>query len=48
MVLGAKFGPNQVQCCEKTKKQALTMGFFHILHEEYILKQELAVIEIPE
>ena len=24
------------------------MGFFHILHEKYIQKQEVVVIEIPE
>ena len=30
--LGAKFGPNYVQCCEKNKKkQAISLGFFHIL-----------------
>ena len=26
----------EVQCCEKTKKLVLSMGFFQILHEEYI------------
>ena len=29
--LGAKFGPNYVQCCEKVKKQVISLGFFHIL-----------------
>ena len=36
MVIRAKFGPklNQVQCCEETKKLALSMGFFQISHDE--------------
>ena len=25
-----------VQCCEKTKKMAISIGFFHILHEEHL------------
>ena len=45
--LGAKFGPNYVQCCEKVKKQAI-LGFFHILLEDYLLKQETVVIKPPE
>ena len=48
MVLGANFGPNKIQCCEKTKKLALPMGFFCLLYEEYILKQEAVVTEIPD
>ena len=28
--LRAKFGPNYVQCCEKSKEQVI-LGFFHIL-----------------
>ena len=36
VVSGAKFEPNWVQCCEKTKKLAYSIGFFHILNEEYI------------
>ena len=47
--LGVKFGPNQVQCCEKkVKKLALSIGFSHILHREYILKQEVVVVQTPE
>ena len=48
VVLGAKLEPNLVQCYEKTKKLALSIGFFHILYEEYIYKQKVVVIEIPE
>ena len=28
VVLGAKFGPNWFQCCEKSKELALSIGFF--------------------
>ena len=40
-------GPNQVQCCEKSKETDIR-GFSHILHGEYILKQEVVVIQTPE
>ena len=30
------------------KKLALSIGFSHILHEEYILKQEVVVVQTPE
>ena len=47
--LRAKFGPNYVQCCEKkVKKLTLSIGFSHILHGEYILKQEVVVVQTPE
>ena len=36
VVLETKSGPDLVQCCEKIKKLSLSVGFFHILHEEYI------------
>ena len=32
----------------KAKKLALSIDFFHTLLGEYILKQEVVVIEIPE
>ena len=40
VVFGAKFGPNQVQCCEKNKGADISMGFFHILHDVYFYKQK--------
>ena len=46
--LGAKFGPNYVQCCEKVKKQAISLGFFHVLLGDYFLKQEAVVVKPPE
>ena len=42
MVLGAKFGLNYVQVVKKVKKQAISLGFFHIL------KQEVVVVKPPE
>ena len=30
------------------KQTGISMGFFHILHEVYIYKQKLVVVEIPE
>ena len=47
--LWGKFEPNQVQCCEKkVKKQAISLGFFHILLVEYVLKQKAMVVKPPE
>ena len=36
--------------CEKKyiKKQAISLGFFHILLREYILKQKVVVVKPPE
>ena len=33
---------------KKVKKLALSIGFSHILHREYILKQEAVVVQTPE
>ena len=33
---------------KKVKKQALSISFFHILHEEYLLKQKVVVVKILE
>ena len=30
------------------KKQALSLGFFRILHGEYLLKQKIVVVKPPE
>ena len=32
----------------KVLKQALSIGFFYILHEEYLLKYYVVVLETPE
>ena len=37
------------QCCEKkVKKQGLSIGFFHVLHGEYLLKEKVLLVHIPE
>ena len=41
----AKLGP---MLSKKVKKLALSIGFSHILHREYILKQEVVVVQTPE
>ena len=33
---------------KKVKKQAISLGFFHILLREYLLKQKVVVVESPE
>ena len=49
LVFGAKFGPNLVQCFEKTKdKLVFQWGFFYILYGVYIYNHEVVFIEIPE
>ena len=47
-VLGAKFGPNYVQCCEKSKETGNIISFFHALHGDYLLKQKVVVVKPPE
>ena len=39
------FWPNVVK---KEKKQVLSIDFFHMLHEEFILKQKVVVVHTPE
>ena len=46
--LGAKFGPNEAQCCEKSKETGIINKFFHISHGEYLLKQKLVVLQTPQ
>ena len=47
--LGAKFGPNDVQCCEKKSKETGNIiGFFHILVGDFLLKQEAVVVKPSE
>ena len=46
--LGAKFGPNYVQYCEKSKETGNIIRFFHILLGDYLLKQEAVVVKPPE
>ena len=46
--LQGKFGPNYVQCCEKSKETGSIISFFYILLGDYILKQGAVVVKPPE
>ena len=46
--LGARFGPNYAQCCEKSKETGNIIVFFHILLGDYLLKQEAVVVKPPK
>ena len=51
--LGVVFGENLSQIRfnvvkKKVKKQAISLGFFHILLVEYVLKQKAMVVKPPE
>ena len=46
--LGAKFGPNYGQCCEKGKKTGNIIRFFSYFNWDYPLKQEAVVVKPPE
>ena len=48
VVLGQNFGQIKSNFVKKVKKQALLIDFFHILHEEYLLKQKVVVVKTPE
>ena len=41
----AKLGPTNV--VKKVKKQAISLGFFHVLLGEYLLKQNVVVVKSP-
>ena len=48
MVLGQNLGQIMSNVAKKVKKQAISLGFFHILHGNYLLKQEAVVVKPPE
>ena len=48
MVLGQNLSQISSNVVKKVKKLALSIIFFHILHEEYILKQEVVLVQTPE
>ena len=48
MVLGQNSGQIMSNVVKKVKKQAISLGFFHILLGDYILKQEAVVAKPPE
>ena len=48
VVLGQNLGQFRFNVVKKVKKQALSLGFFHILLGEYLLKQKVVIIKSPE
>ena len=47
-VLGQNLDQIRSNVMKKVKKQALSLGFFHILLGKYLLKQKAVVIKPPE
>ena len=45
--LGAKFGPNYVQCCEKSKEKGNIIRFSSYFTWRLPLKQETVVVKPP-
>ena len=48
MVLGQNLGQIMSNVVKKVKKQVMSLGFFHILLGDYLLKQEAVVAKPPE
>ena len=48
VVLGQNLGQIMSNIVKKVKKQAISLGFLHILLGEYFLKQKVVVIKSPE
>ena len=48
MVLGQNLGQIMSNVEKKVKKWALPIGSLYILHGEYILKQNVVVVQTPE
>ena len=48
MVLGQNLGQIMSNVVKKVKKQAISLGFFHILLGDYLLKQEAVVVKPSE
>ena len=48
VVLGQNLGQTMSNVGKKVKKQAISLGFSHILDGDYLLKQEEVVVKPPE
>ena len=48
VVLGQNLGQIMPNVKKKVKKRALSLGFFRILHREYLLKLKVVVVNTPE
>ena len=45
VVLGQNLGQIRFNVVKKVKKLTLSLGFFHILLREYLLKQKVVVVK---
>ena len=48
LVLGQNLGQIRSNFFGKVTKQALAISFFHILQEEYLLKEKVVVVQTSE
>ena len=48
LVLGQDLGQIKPNVVKKVKKEALSISLFHILHGEYLLKQNVVVVQTLE
>ena len=48
VVFGQNLGQIMFSVVKKVKEQAISLGFFHILLKDYLLKQETVVVKSPE
>ena len=48
MVLGQNLGQIMSNVVRKVKEQAISLGVFHILLRDYLLKHEAVVVKPPE
>ena len=48
VILGQNLGQIRSNVVQKVKEQALSIGFFHMLHREYLLKQKAVVVQTAE
>ena len=48
VMLGQNLGQIRSSVMKKVMKQALTLGFFHILLGEYLLKKKEEVVKPPQ
>ena len=48
VVLGQNLGQIMSNVVKKVEKQAISLGFFHILLGDCLLKQEAVVVKSPE
>ena len=48
VALGQNLGQIRSNVVQKVKERVLLIGFFHMLHREYLLKQKAVVVQTAE